>query len=412
MLLLKLALRNLRRNLRRTLITSSAIVFGLTFLMFGTVMQDGMHRETVRSAVGFMAGHVVVQGKGFNAERDAAIVVDGVSAKRKALQAAVPDAQVIPRIFMGGLLTSPNGSMGVSITGVDPKAEAAISDLDDRIVDGEYVGDADTDIIIGKTLAESLAVEVGDKVVAMFQRDGILESQLFRVRGIFKTGAAEMDGFMTVVHLKAAQRLLGKEDAAHQLALIIDYERGLDAAVANAAEAMGAEATTLEILPWQKALPEVYDYIVLDDVSMWIFLLLLGFIVAIGILNTMLMSVLERVREFGTMLAVGMSPVQLAQVILLEGFLLGVFASTVGVVLGVIVTYPIVTDGLDYGALMGGVDSMDISGVPINLKVHGFYDWVKYPVFWAVSVALTTLSTVYPVWFTSRLTPMRAMRHR
>ncbi len=409
MLLIKLAFRNLRTNLRRTLITSSAIAVGLLFLIFGTVSQDGAHREMVRSAISMMAGHIIVQGDGYQEKRESDLVVTDARNTQKKLQDAFPGTTVLPRVFLQGLLTSPEGAMGVGLTAVDPAVEKSISDFDEKIVEGHYLSDNPRDIVIGKTLGETLDVTLGDKVVFMMQVKGVVQSRLFRVSGIFRTGADSIDGFAGVVSLKAGQELLGIENAVNQLALILDYDTDLDEAAQQTASAL--QRDDVEILNWQEAMPEVYEYILIDDLGLWIFLMLIGIMVAIGILNTMLMSVFERIRIMGTMMALGMKPKQLALLVFWESAILGVFASTVGTALGIGLCYPVVKDGLDYAKMMG-VETMEVAGIPMNLLIYGYYDWPKFVIFFFITVLLTILAGLYPIWWTSKLSPIRAMQHR
>jgi ABC-type lipoprotein release transport system permease subunit len=180
----KIASRNLRRHLRRTVITASSIATGLAFLVIGSAMGDGAYRDMVKNAVSMMAGHVVLQGEGYQDKRDENIVVPDASGRSDRLREAFPDATIAPRVFLSGLLTSPTGATGVALTAVDPKIEAEIGELDEKITAGEFLGDNKTDILIGATLAETLGVGVGDKVVLMMQSGPDVQSLLFRVAGI------------------------------------------------------------------------------------------------------------------------------------------------------------------------------------------------------------------------------------
>jgi ABC-type lipoprotein release transport system permease subunit len=408
-LIFKLAARNLRRHLRRTLITASSISFGLAFLIFGSVMQDGMHRDTVKIAVSSMSGHVVVQGIGYQEDRDAKIVVPGASARMEKLAAEFKDGTVVPRIFLGGLLTSPHGAMGVGLTAVDPKVETTVSDLHEKVVEGEFVGDNKTDIVIGATLAESLDVKLGDKVVLMMQSGKEVQSQLFRVKGVFKSGVQEMDGFFAIITVPAAQQMLGVIDAVSQLAVVVDIDDDLEGLRARASAVAGGEG--VEVLTWPESIPEVYEYIVLDDVGMWIFLLVIILMASVGVLNTVLMSVLERVREFGVMLSLGMSQGRLAGVVLMESLIIGCIAGLIGLGMGLALGGYLGTYGIDYGPMMGG-ETMEVAGVAVSTMLYGYVDYPKAILFTVLTVFVTAAAGLYPVWWASRLTPVKALAHR
>lgn len=409
-MLLKIAGRNLRRHLRRTLITASSIAFGLAFLVVGSAMGDGAYRDMVEGAVSMMAGHVVVHGEGYHEERDAKIVVRDATARAARLREAFPDATVVPRVFLSGLLTSPTGATGVSLTAVEPALEREVGDFDDKLVDGAFLGDDKTDILIGATLADSLGVQVGDKIVLMMQSGADVESLLFRVKGIYRTGIGDVDGFFALITIPAAQQLLGVTDAVSQLGVLLPADdEDHDELRAAATAAAGGDG--IEVLSWPEALPEVYEYIVLDMVGMWVMLGVIILMAAIGVLNTVLMSVLERVREFGVMLSLGMSRQRLAGIVLLESLLIGIVAGVIGLGLGLAASYPLVVNGLDVSELMGA-ENLDVAGVSMSAMLYGYIKWPKILVFTLLTIAVTVLAGLYPVWWVSRLTPIKAMTHR
>jgi len=408
-MLVVLAFRNLVRHLRRTIITASAIAFGLFFFLIASAIGDGGYRNTVENAVALMSGHVVVQAKGFQEKREVELLVHDAERTLSKVHETFPGQTALPRIFMGGLLSSPQGSSGVSLTGVVPVVEAGVSDLDDKIVEGEFLSGSDSEIVIGRTLAETLGVGLGDKVVYMHQVGGELQSRLFRVKGIFRTGVDELDGFFGLVSLTAAQDALGIEDAVSQIALIISQDDDLDADVQTLSAALARPE--LEVLTWMKAMPEVYEYIIADKVSMWVMIGLIAIIAAIGVLNTVLMSVLERTREFGTMLALGMSPRKLGFLVLFESTLLGVLAALLGGGLGVLGALYFQRYGIDYSGFMGA-ESMTIAGVPMDTLLYGYIAWPKFITVCLLTVVVTVVSSLYPMWWVSRLRPVIAMARR
>lgn len=405
--LLKLAARNLLRHGRRTLITVAAISLGLGMMIMSNNINHGLHLEMVRSGVSSMAGHVVVQAPGYQEERDQDITVPDAAGVEAALREALPGTRVLSRSFLQGLVTSPVNSVGVAVTAVQPDAEAEISDWKGKLTEGEWLSD-DRDIILGWRLAESLDVELGDKVVVMTQGQDDVSSRLFRVSGLMRSGSEELDGFFTLIHLDAAQELLEQPGVAHQVSVHMDDPARSLAATKTARAALADRG--LDVLHWQEALPEVYELIILDDRMNGVFMGVIGIIVALGVLNTVLMSVMERIREFGVLLALGMSPRQLARMVMLEGLVLGVGATALGVAIGVGLTWPIATNGLDY-AKMTGMESMDVSGVTVSTLIYAGWNVELMVIYAVASVALTTLAAIYPAWRAAGLQPVEAMRH-
>lgn len=407
--LLKLAFRNLLRNRRRTLITASAITFGMALMIWTNQLGYGMYQEMMRVGISTAAGHVVVQKDGYQADPDPLDVVLGADEVQASLQAAFPEATVLQRSRLQGLLMTSANTVGIGVMAVQPGPETSVTDWHEKLVKGEWLEDADDrGILLGAQLRERLEADIGDKVVLMGQGKEEVTSRLFRVRGVFRTGAAELDAFTAIVGLSAAQQFLETPDAANQVSVHLTDIRSTDEAVATARDRVGADG--VEVLGWAEAMPEMVEFIRTDRGGNVVMMGILGVIVAIGVLNTILMSVMERMREFGVMLALGTPPSSLATVILLEGLLLAVFSVGAGVVLGMAGTWPLVEYGLDYSELMGG-ETMETAGVVIQTQIHSAWDPVGTTAYALGGLVLTTLSAVYPAWRASRLEPVAAMHH-
>lgn len=408
--LFALASRNLFRNGRRTLITLAAIGFGLGLVLWTLNLTYGQYDAMTRGAISQLAGHVVVQADGWQEERDDAFRVEGASEVAASLAEMFPDAVITQRAVLQGLLVAPDGSSAVGLSAVDPEPEARVSDLSGKLVEGAWLAaDDDRGILIGAAMAEALDVGIGDKLVYMGQHGGDeVASRLFRVRGVFRTGAAEMDGFLAIGHLAAAQELMEQPDTAHQIAAHFDGVGGSIAAAEQAKESLTVAG--LEVLSWREAVPEVAAMIEVDKLSNHIFLFIIGVIVAMGVLNTVLMSVLERTREFGVMLSIGMRPHRVAGIVLLEGLVLGVLGSVSGLLFGLLMTWPTVVYGLDFGTWMGG-ESMDAGGVIIDTVIRAGWDVERMTVATLLTVIGTVLAAIWPAYHVAHLRPVDALKH-
>jgi ABC-type lipoprotein release transport system permease subunit len=410
MFIVRLALRNLRRNLRRTLITGLAIGFGLALLIVSSGFGDGTHGQMIASGIGAMAGHVVVQGPGWQQRREADIVVPNSSTVRAKLAKVAPDATVVGRVFLQGLLTSPRGSAGVQLSAVEPEREREVDDLHAKIVEGTYLDGNRQGIVLGKTLAETLGVGIGDKLVLMAQRRGEIESRLMRVQGIFRVGIDEIDGFHGQLPLATAQELLGLGSEVTQLSLHLKSQRTVQETLASTVAALKGEK--VEVLAWDEALPDLSRWVALDDGFLYVFMLVIAVIVAMGITNTVLMSVLERMRELGVLLAVGMTPRRLWLMVVTEGALLGLFSVVAGAGVGLLLNWPLAVWGIDYGGLAGGGDSIEAAGVALAAHQYSDLSGVKVVVFAVLAFAMTVLASLYPAFKAARLRPIRCLQHR
>ncbi len=409
MKLAKLALRNLFRNTRRTVITLAAIGLGLAMMIFTVNFQNGSYQEMIRTGISSMAGHVVVQADGYQDDKDAALVVTEASVVTATLREAYPDAVVAPRIFAGGLLLSSHASVGGAITGFDPVAERRVQDLHERVVEGSWLDEDDREIVIGVDMADTLDVSLGDKLVYMGQTGSDeVQSRLFRVCGIYRTGSAMIDGRVAFTHLDAAQELLGGGDVANMVTLHLpNPQEAFEAAPAVEDRLSRPE---LDVRHWKDALPELFALIQMDRGFGDVMLAVIGIIVAFGVLNTLMMSVLERTREFGVMLSLGMKPRQIAWLVLLEGVVLGFLGAVVGLLLGLALSWPAIHFGIDYSGIIGG-ETMESGGIVMSTQVHGEWDPLRMAIFFASAVFFSFCAALYPAWSISKLRPVQALRH-
>ncbi len=408
--LVSMAFRNLLRNRRRTVITVLGISIGLGLCQMVYNLNLGNYNTMLDKGIRGMSGHVVVQHEQWLTNPDVENVVEGSTAILDRLRSDNPDALVTRRIMAGGLVTSPTNSVAAAVMGVDPDPESQLNRAASRMVEGEWLKEGDQrGLVLGDTLAERLGVGVKSRIVVMAPDPNDpteSTSLLFRVRGTFHSGIEVIDNFSVMVSVPAAQALLQGEDAAHQIAVVYETDEPSAAGLerAKALDLGGAVA-----LSWQEALPDLQTFIEVDTRTNELFFFVLGFIVILGVINTMLMSVLERVREFGVMMAVGMQPGSLAALVLIEGTLLGFAAAVLGTVLGTAFTYPLATSGLDFSQEMG--ETMMVEGVAMDSLMFAQYAPERMVLYATVAMVMTILASAWPAWRVTRMQPIEAIKH-
>ena len=363
LLLVKIGWRNLWRNPRGTLLTALALGLGLTLLLISLGLLDGSNEQMVGNGVRFGTGHVVIQAPGYQdtASQELLLPDRVVSTTEEFLhtRAMKPHLRgVSPRLLASGLLSSAANADGVRIMGVIPKEERAVSLIPERIVEGNYLNDdQQSGVVIGAELARKLAVKIGAKVVLMTQvvqspdteaadsGGGEMQSTLLRVSGVFRTGIQAIDAHVIQLQLPEAQALLGVPGRVTQVAVLLERE-GDSLMVARGLRKQ-LTGVPVEILPWRESMPTLAHLLLLDDAFNYVMNGVVLAMVGLGILNTILMRVLERRYEFGLFSALGLRPVQLAVMIIGESLALTAFSLTLGLVLGLGVQHYFATHGLD-----------------------------------------------------------------
>jgi ABC-type lipoprotein release transport system permease subunit len=365
----RLAWRSIWRNRRRTLITVLSIGFGLACTVFFIAIGEGVYAQLIDQVVRLQAGHITLEHPSY---RDAPAVDLWIKAS-ESLRSRIerlPQVERTKLIIMGqGIARSGSGDVSATLMGIEPSVELDTSPLVRHIVAGRYLNEDDGPwVVIGSELAKRLKLKVGKKMVLTTNdAAGNLVDELCRVRGIFETGSVEIDGYFIQAPIDFARRVFGlPEEGATQLGVILRAPEAQES-VLHEVRLMVAEQD-IAVLPWQEVIPEIASYIKLDKGSNWIFQAILIFLILFTIFNTILMSVLERQREFAVLLALGTKPAQLKFQILMESAYLGLIGCALGLLVGGLAAWAAQVWGIDLRSLLE--EGFTISGFAVSAKMH------------------------------------------
>ncbi len=404
MIYIKLAWRNLLRNKRRSFIAGTAIGIGLAALIFVDALLLGMERNMIDSATSTFMGQGRIQRKGFQDTQQADLTIGSLDKVVEGLRQEPILKYFTLRVLTFSMLSSPSNLSSIELVGVDPASEKQVSEIDDAIVKGSYFsGDNDRDILIGDKLAEILKVGMGDRLVVTVSQaeTGDLSQDLFRVSGIFRLNVTEMDRSMAFVRLKKAQGMLGIGNNAHEIALVFtDSKYGQDAALPFWKEysRFGNEA-----MGWPEIMPQLEAVFRLSRFSTYLTGLILFGVVALGIINTLFMSLHERMFEFGVLRAVGTRPFSILRLVTYEAGALAVLSIVLGGILGFIVTYIVSQTGIDYT----GIEYSGVTFRKLLYPVLQIRQFIEYPLWLFL---FTMLVGLYPASYAARMSPAAAMR--
>jgi ABC-type lipoprotein release transport system permease subunit len=415
--LVDLACRNLRRHLRRTILTALALVVGGTLLMITFPLGDGTHEAWIESGVRMGSGHASIQRPGFQTSRK---IEDRLSREARAEAEAALEAPevrgyvtaVSPQLAVSGLASSPTGARPVQVVGVESEAEAAFGILDEKTAEGRYLRPDDRlAAYVGVGLAEALVLRLGSRLVLTAQdASGEIAGQLVRVVGIFRTGVPEIDQSLVHIPLATGGAWLGTGGDVTQIAVLAEESYYVDPLRA-ALEATLSEPIArgeLTIVGWREAMPVLDAAVKIDDFGNYLMQGILFTIIAVGIVNTVLMSVLHRHREFGVLQALGLTPAQTGTLVLIEGLVLTAFSGIAGIALGLLITWYFWRDGLDFSSMLN--EEWNFSGVvmePIVIPIFRVARVVQALLFLLVVGALSSL---YPAYRATRIDVTEAMK--
>ncbi len=333
----RLAWRNIFRNGRRTVLTVAATVFAVFLCVLSIATQDGVHDKMIEDAVRIQSGHVQISGAGYLEKRTLEQYVELTPELLARLDATPGVRGVAPRVVGFGLISKESATYGVALYGVDPAREPLVSSLIERMVEGEFVADGEGTVVLGQRLARNLGAEIGDELL-LYSSAYSLETayELFRVAGIMRLPEAALDRTLAVLSLRDAQQFFAYGNKVSEVSLLADDAGQVPPLLAAlGGDLVGGDGAALEVHPWNEVMPEIEQFIFIDDASAYIVLAILVVVVGFGILNTILMSVLERTRELGVMLALGLRPGSIFRVVYLESMLLAGVGTAIGLGLAI-----------------------------------------------------------------------------
>ena len=414
--LVLLAMRNLRRHVRRTVLTSSAMVVGGALLVFTFSLGDGYHEQWIDSGVRLGEGHVTIERPEFRVSRR---IEDRLPAEvRRAAEEAIESPEVAPRVVattaklaVNALASSAAGARPARIVAVDPVAEADFSPIDERVIEGRYLAPDDRlAAYVGVELIDSLELRLGSRFVVQAQdAEREIAGQLLRVVGIFESGVPEVDQSLVHIPLATAGEWLGSAGDVTNVGVVLDdstataavagrLERALDGLIARG---------DARVMGWREANPALGAAVAIDDFGNYLVQGFIFTIIAFGIVNTVLMSVLHRRREFGVLRALGLTPGQTGAIVLVEGLTMTAVSGFIGVGIGLAVTLLIADNGLDFSALM---DEMTFSGVLIEPIAYPLVRTVRLVQVLLFILFVGAAASVYPALRAARLDVTEAMK--
>ena len=406
-MLLKLAWRNIWRNKRRTLITLAAVSFATLLAIGMRGIQLGTYALNYRTIIEQFTSYVQIQAKGFQENPSLNKSFRYTTQLKEKLDSIAEVPAYTPRIYADGLISYKDASLGSAIFGIEPQGEEKVTTILDKVKEGKFLqSDSSQNIVIGITLLENLKAKIGDTVVVLAQGyDGSLGNLKFKIAGAIRMGSKEFDAMAVFMGLKTAQSLLGMYNRVNVIA--INSKSLSDAPDVQSAVSKKITDPDLRVLLWRQVVPELTQLVEFDNVSGIFFLGILIVIVAFGILNTILMSITERFREFGVELAIGMPQLNLVRLVYLETALITFFGLVLGNIIGYGINYYIVLHPIIFGG--------EITKV---YEEYGFLPRLEstldFLIFLHVSFAviiISFLSSLYPAYKVYKLEPLKGIRY-
>ena len=403
-----MAWRNIWRNPRRTLLTACAITFAAVLLVFMLSFQFGSYETMINTSVKISTGHLQVLAAAYQ--------------EKKSIRFVIPDPQTIAKVvvqipevaaytFRGqafSLISSADRTYGVVVTGIDPQTEAKVSRLKQLVREGHFLTSNDRNqAVVGKLLAKNLRAGIGDELTLLGQgRDGSIAATVVSVKGIFSSGIDEFDRAAIQIPLTTFQDTFSMDQAVHEIVIIGKSLSDVATIKTKLQTALSVfeGRKKLNTLDWQELMPGLRQAIEMDLISGLIFYGLLIIVVAFSILNTFLMAIFERTKEFGVMMAIGTTPRRLTKILLLESMTITLIGIIAGIGIGIAVTAYFQVHGIDFA---GGSELLTQFG--ITGRMYPKLSFLSVTIGPFMVLFFTFFAALYPALKIRRLRPVEAM---
>ncbi len=404
----KMAWRNIWRNPRRSILTISAIAFASLLLVFMLSWQFGSYETMIDAVVKVHTGHLQVQARDYNEDREMRQVVPNPDSIMAGLGNIPNVATFTSRGQAFALTASANRTYGALVTGIDPTKESSVSRIRDFVREGDYLDNSDPNTaLVGNLLARNLKIGLGDELTLLGQgRDGSAAATVVTVRGIFRSGQDEFDRNTLYMPLATFQETFSMGEAVHEIVVLADaldnipqIRKALQKEIADS-----GQSKALTVLDWSELMPGVLQSIKMDLVSGFIMYFILIIVVAFSILNTFLMVLFERTREFGVLLAVGATPGRLSRLLLIESSSMTLVGIVIGIVLGSLVTAYFEVHGL---VISGTGEMLQQFGLPE--RMYPQLSLLSILIGAGIVLVITLLTALYPAHKVRHLEPVEAM---
>ena len=404
----KIAWRNIWRNPRRSVLTICAISFACIVLIFMLSFQFGSYETMINTSVKIQTGHLQIQARGYHEKKDIRLVVTDPDRIGKIVSRIPQVTGFTFRAQAFSLVSKGKRTYGVLVNGIDPLREKTVSRLKALVRKGHFLAEGDSNVaLLGNLLSKNLRASIGDEVTVLGQaRDGSIAASVLRVKGVFNSGIPELDRSTLLMPLSSFSELYSMGGGVHQIVIVLDSLSRVPQvkkALALAIKSVQNDPP-LTVMDWEELIPGLRQGIEMDLISGMIFYLILILVVAFSIMNTFLMAIFERTREFGVLMAIGLTPGRLTRLLLMESLGLTTVGIAIGMLAGVLITYYFQRHGIDVSGVSDLLSQFGISG-----RLHPRLSPLSVTIGPAAVLVITFVAAIYPALKVRSFRPVEAM---
>lgn len=403
----QVAWRNIWRNPRRTTVILLAVIIGIWNMIFLGALTRGMEEGMIKNGISTLTGHLQIHRNGYRNDPAVENSMNNPMEVEAALKSVLPPgSRWASRVRVSAVVSNARHTGSITLVGIDPNREAGVSFLEQAVTQGQYlIPDDGSGIVVGNALVDKFETKLGHKLVLMSQgANREIASRAFRIVGIFSAEMEATEKQFAFIAMSAAQKMLALKQGVSEISIMLPDHRDNSRIAADLISAL--PKNQYEVNTWQELLPILTAYLKLSDGFIFIWYVVVFIAMGFGIVNTTLMAVFERIREFGLLKALGMTPQRVVREVLLESFFLLSTGMTIGNILAFLSVSALSGSGIDLSALAAGAEFAGISRI-------------LYPAIYPKDVIIANLVvmilglvvSLYPALKAARFVPVEALAH-
>jgi ABC-type lipoprotein release transport system permease subunit len=399
-----MAWRNIWRNKMRSIVIMLSVAIGLLAGISILALYKGMMQSRIRTVIDAEIAHLQIHHKEFKQDYNPVYTFHNGDSIIKSIRQLNDVKLAAQRTITQGMLATASGSAGVQINGIEPSVEYEASQLKEKIIEGEgFQSNKKNEIVIGKKLAARMKLALGSKLVLTFSdTSATIVSSAFRIAGIYQSQNAPLDEVNVYVNMKTLNELLQIGNSFHEIAILLKNDDDLDAVKLQLSQMLPG----YNVESWKEISPETNLMVKTIDEYSYIIMIIILFALAFGIINTMLMAILERTREIGMMVALGTNRIRVFLLVLMETIFLTIAGTPFGIAAGLILTNYYNKNGLD----LSGMGKEMMSSFGFNTIIYPSFPSEKLLMIMLLVIGAAILSCLYPAFKALRLQPVEALR--
>ncbi|MCF8228985.1 MAG: ABC transporter permease [Bacteroidales bacterium] len=405
-MIFSIAWRNVWRNKLRSLVIMLAVIFGLVGGIFSVALMNGMMEQMITSSIQTQLSNIQVHNPDYLTNNEVKYDIGDVSSVISSIKQNKEVSAISSHIKAQAMASTAATGTGVMIIGIDPGKEKKVTTIHEHLIEGSYFGDSlsrSKPILVGKDLAHKLSAGIGNKVVITIQNlENVITYGAFRIVGIFETHNSNFDKTNLFVLKKDLAELINfNPESATEIMIRLDENKQTE----EVAQKLSKELQGLKVQTWMQIRPEFELFNSMTQQMLYLFLLLILFGLAFGIVNAMLMAVMERVKEIGMLMAVGMNKRRIFSMIMLETIFLSITGGIIGILGGFGLVEYFGESGIDLSVVAEGLQAVGYASTAYPSVDNSYYFIVS-----AMVILTAVIASIYPARKALKLKPAEAVR--